>query len=300
MTEVATIHRTASVLRTALTGSRLIRFEAPALVGPVPQAGRVIERVHEQGRSLCIEFDDGLVLDTSFKRSAAWHLYHPGDRWRRSHRSMRALVEVDDWMAVCFDAPSVETYRSACRGRHPAMGRLGPDISDHDVDLRQVVDLLLSYPDGDVPIADVLLDQRVVNGIGRVQRSEVLWATEMSPFAPVRSIGQRAAVRLVNAAAHQIRASVHPSPTPTGERPGVVPMRVFGRNGQRCGRCGETIELCHLGVRPQALYHCPGCQTRYDPRRTSRGVEPRAMDPHPAAQKFLADLPWNRDQQRPA
>jgi len=294
VSETAAIHRAASALRTALTGARLVRFEAPQLVGPTPRAGRVIEHVAEQGRGLQIEFDDGLVLDTSMKRAGAWHLYRHGDRWRRPHKAMRALVVVDDWMAVCFDSPSVETYRAACRGRHPAMGRLGPDISEHDADLRGVVNLLLSYPDGDVPLADVLLDQRVVTGVGNVFRSEVLWANELSPFAPVRGLSQRAAIRLVNAAAHQLRATVNPGRQPTGEQTPLADMAVFGRNGQRCGRCGETIEMRPMGVRHQMLYWCPGCQTRLGPRRNQR-LERRAMDPHPAAQKFLADLPWNRD-----
>ena len=254
----------------------------------------MIEHVEERGRSLRIEFDDGLVLDTSMKRAAAWHLYRHNDRWRRPHQAMRALVVVDDWMAVCFDSPSVETYRDACRGRHPTIGRLGPDISEHDADLRGVVNLLLSCPDRDVPLADVLLDQRVVTGIGNVFRSEVLWANELNPFAPVRSLSQRAAVRLVNEAAHQLRSTVNQTRLPAYEQMPLADMAVFGRNGQRCGRCGETIEMQPMGVRHRMLYWCPGCQTRLGPRRQHR-LERRAMDPHPAARMFLADLPWNRD-----
>jgi endonuclease-8 len=41
------------------------------------------------------------------------------------------------------------------------------------------------------------------------------------------------------------------------------------------------------GSHARVLYWCPGCQVRLDPREAR--VE---LDPHPAAAKFLADLPW--------
>ncbi len=283
------IHRAASALRTAFCGARMTRFEAPVLEGPAPQAGRMVERVDTRGRHLEIGFDDGLVLHTHLKLSGAWHVYRVGEPWRRPHSAMRAVVGVDGWLAVCFNASSVETYREAGRSRHPAMGRLGPDLARHDADLRQVVDLLLSCPNGDVPLADVLLDQRIMSGVGTVFRSEVLWANELSPFAPVRSLTQHDAIRLVNSAAHLIRSSL----ASTDRRSDS--LAVYGRNGQRCGRCGETIDMRQVARSGPVLFWCPGCQTHLDPHAARRTEQRRAMDPHPAAQRFLADLPWNRD-----
>ncbi len=287
-----TIHRAASALRTALAGQRVVRFEAPSLIGPAPRAGRVVERVESHGKHLDVEFDDGLVLHSHLKKPGTWHLYRRGEPWRRPHRSMRALIEVDDWQAVCFNASMVETYRAPGRRRHPAMGRLGPDLTEHDADLRQVVDLLLSSPNGDVPLAEVLLDHRIMCGVGNVYRCEVLWANELSPFAPVRRLSQHDAIRLVNTAAHLLRSNL--GSTAQG-RSASRSMAVYGKNGQRCERCGETIEMRPLGVRQHILYWCPGCQTHLDPRAERRVDDTPVMDPHPAAQKFLADLPWNRD-----
>ena len=86
-------------------------------------------------------------------------------------------------VAVCFNAPTVETYRTPDKRRHPGMGRLGPDLCQPATDLGGVVNLLLSYRDGAAPIGEVLLDQRVMSGVGNVHRCEVLWAQELSPFA---------------------------------------------------------------------------------------------------------------------
>ena len=104
----------------------MLRFDAPRLVGPVPQAGRVVERVESRGKHLEIEWDDGLVLHTHMRMSGSWHLYHRGDAWRKGYNEMRASIEVEDWVAVCFNAPLVETYRSPGQEATPRHGGARP------------------------------------------------------------------------------------------------------------------------------------------------------------------------------
>ena len=293
MPEGDTIHRAASALRTALAGTPLRRFDAPRLIGPCPEPGRVVERVESHGKHLEIEWDDGLVLHTHMRMSGTWHLYRTGDTWRRSFNEMRAAIEVDDWVAVCFNAPTVETYRQPDRRRHPGMGRLGPDLCKGDTDLGEVVNLVLSYPDAGEALAEVMLDQRVMCGVGNVYRCEVLWATELSPFARVGDLSEHDAIRLANTAATMLRANLHRSArvTAPGTRNGHA---VYGRNGQRCGRCGETVSSQQVGRHRRTLYWCPGCQVHLDPVR-EQSLDDTPMDPHPAAAKFLAELPWRRE-----
>ena len=211
MPEGDTIHRTASAMRTALGGKAMTRFDSPKLIGPVPQAGRTIEKVESHGKHLEIEWDNGMVLHTHMRFSGSWHLYRQGEKWRRPYEQMRASIENADWVAVCFNASLVETYRRPDRRRHPGMGRLAPDLCRPDADLGLVVNLLLSYPDADERIAEVMLDQRVMYGVGNVYRCEVLWAVGLSPFARVGDLSESDAVRLVNTAASQVRANIdHP------------------------------------------------------------------------------------------
>lgn len=271
----------------------MVRFDAPSLIGPVPRAGRIVETIEKRGRRVEIGWDDGLVLATQMRRAASWHLYRRGDRWHRPYEQMRVAIEVDDWVAVCFGAPVVETYRLPDKRRHPGMGRLGPDLCRPDTNLSQVVNLLLTYPDPELRIAEALLDQRVMCGIGNVHRCEVLWHTELSPYARVGSLSEHDAIRLVNTAASQLRANLNHVQTSDdfGTKQGLA---VYGRNGQRCGRCGATIDCRQMGDHGQVLYWCRGCQLHLDPK-LERSSDDTPMDPHPAAQRFLADLPWNRD-----
>ena len=65
---------------------------------------------------------------------------------------------------------------------------------------------------------------------------------------------------------------------------------------QRCARCGDTVQVCQLAEHERLLYWCPGCQVH----RSLDSMAPldedamREMDPHPAAAKFLSNLPWRR------
>jgi endonuclease-8 len=287
------IHRSASALRTALVGKSMRCFDANVLEGPVPQAGRVIENVERQGRHLLLEWDDGLVLDTQLRLNGVWHVYRPTDRWRRPHTQMSAAIQVGDWTAVCFGALHVETYRRADQRRHPGMGRVGPDLSRADTDLGTVVNLLLAHPDPDARLADVLLDQRVMCGVGNVVRCEVLWATGLSPYAPVGRLSERDAIRLANTAATMLRTSLRVGRSEVAPV-SAPPLAVYGRTGQRCARCADSIESRPMGRGRQMLYWCSGCQTHLDPR-LERACDVTPMDPHPAAQRWISDLPWNRD-----
>jgi endonuclease-8 len=286
------IHRTAAALRTALVGRAVLSFEAPRLNGPVPAAGRVIELVEHHGKQLDMIWDDGLVLHTNLLLSGVWHLYRTGERWRKPSSRLRVGITVEGFAAVCFGARTVETYREFDTHRHPGYGRSGPDLCDPSADLSAAIDALSRYTDIDAPVADALLDQQVARGIGNVFRSEVLWTSEQHPFAPVSMLARGDLERIITAATEVLHAHLNPgisdSPAPRST------LAVYGRNGQRCPRCGDTVQVRRLGEHARLLYWCPGCQVHRGPRAAPGAAEERPMDPHPAAAKFLAELPWRR------
>jgi len=289
-----TIHRAAAALRTALVGRPLTCFESPVLEGPRPAIGRIVERVESHGKHLEIMWDDGLVLHTHMRMSGSWHLYRAGEQWRKPMHQMRVAIVVPEWSAVCFNAPVVETYREFDRHRHPGFGRLGPDLCKPDADLDECVQRMVDYHDGSTPVGEVLLDQRVACGVGNVFRSEVLWACELHPFTAVDALTDLDRAQVVRAAARMLRSNLESFHRVTAP---AVPggLAVYGRNGQRCPRCGDTIEVRRMGEHSRLVYWCPGCQQRRDAEPAASPDGPSTvMDPHPAAAKYLADLPWRR------
>jgi len=81
--------------------------------------------------------------------------------------------------------------------------------------------------------------------------------------------------------------------TVLGASAGLV---VYGRNGQRCPRCGSTIQVKRVGEMKPPPVLVRRMQARGDTRiapTPPMGMD-RPMDPHPAAAMYLSTLPWNR------
>lgn len=255
MPEGDTIHRTAARLRPVLEARELVRFEAPRLVGDAPRVGSRIERVRAVGKNLLIEFDGGLVLHTHMKMSGSWHIYRAGEPWQRGEHLVRALVDVGDWVAVCFSAPVVQTYHANASVPSP-VAHLGPDLCDPEPDLDAVVDRMATIPEPEASLADVLLDQRIACGIGNVYKSEALWACRLSPFAPLSSIDELRRLDLTRTAWKQLRANLDTANRTT------VPggLAVYGRHRQPCRACSTLVEMCRFGESPRSTYWCPTCQ----------------------------------------
>ena len=271
----------------------MLSFEAPHVDGPVPAPGRVIELVESRGRQLDITWDDGLILHTNLFFGGAWHLYRNGERWRKPMSQMRVGINVDAFTAVCFGARIVETYREFDTHRHPGFGRSGPDLCVESPDIATAVDSLCRYDDLEAPIAEALLDQQVACGVGNVYRSEILWACRQHPMAPVSMLARSDLERVVGTAATILRANLNPVHQSRHRR------RTLASRGVRPERSAVPAMWRHdrspanRRARPVALL-VPGCQVRRGPRPATDSSDERPMDPHPAAAKFLAELPWRR------
>ncbi len=242
----------------ALLGKPMTAFEAARLTGVLPTVGSVVERVESWGKHLEIGFDDGIVLHTHMRMSGAWHLYHPGQKWRKSARSARVVIEVPGWQAVCFSAPVVDTYRRKEPNRHPLAGSLGPDLCRADCDIAACIERIDTYIEPETSVAEVLLDQRIACGVGNVYKSEVLWAVGLHPLSPIGAVDADARLELIETAARLLRANLTgPGRVTTTVGGGVA---VYGRTGKPCPRCGAPIEVARHGEQARVTYWCPHCQ----------------------------------------
>lgn len=254
MPEGDTIHRTANRLRPALAAAELLRFEAPRLRGDRPRVGDRIDEVRAVGKHLLIHFGNGLVLHSHMKMTGSWHLYRTNERWRERAHLARAVVEVPGWVAVCFAAPVVQTYRDGAVDS--PIAHLGPDLCTTDVDFDVVLDRCQSIAAQGTSIAEVLLDQRIACGIGNVFKSEALWACRCDPFVRIDAVSTELRDRLWRVASKQLRSNLQGGPRTT------VPggLAVYGRQRQPCRACGTNIEMRHHGDQARSTYWCPSCQ----------------------------------------
>ena len=261
MPEGDTIHRAAARMRPALVGRPLVRFEAARVPRPWPDPGTVVTGVEARGKHHLIRFDDGWTLQTHMRMTGSWHLYRPGERWRKPRHLVRALVEVGPpatgerdggWLAVCFSAPVVELVREA-RTDH-----LGPDLCLPGADLAEVVRRMGSV-DPSTPLVDVLLDQRICCGVGNVYKNEVPFALGLHPLTPIGELDEQLRHRVAETASRQLRANLGGGARTTMAGPPGT-LGVYGRHREPCRRCGTPIEWARTGRDARGTYWCPRCQ----------------------------------------
>jgi endonuclease VIII len=272
MPEGDTIHRAAAALRRALLGHELTRVELPRLPPPLPAIGTVVERVEARGKHLLIRSSDGLTIHTHQRMTGSWHLYRPGDPWRKSPRSARVVLGVRGAVAVCFAAPIVEVLDDRGLRRHPALRALGPDLCDPGADLDEATTRMGRLTDEQRTIGEALLDQRVASGIGNVFRCEVLFLHGLHPATRIGGVDEPTRRSLLATAGDLLRRNLDGgSRTTTDGADGE--LWVYGRAGQGCRRCGTTIERAELGERSRVVDWCPRCQPA--PHASSSGTTER-------------------------
>jgi endonuclease-8 len=264
-----TLFRTAAGLRPYLVG-RTVTAARTAGPGAVPQVARIVGReitsVESLGKNLLIRFDNGLEIRTHLRMNGSWHRYRPGERWRRPAGRARLVIEVPGAVAVCFDAPVVELLEVRAEAFHPSLGRLGPDLLAPDFDADAAIRRLREPSRAGLTIAEALLDQRALAGIGNVYKNEVLWLERVSPFAAVGDLDDETLARLVATSRRLLLANAAPSHGPervttAGPRSAPGPISIYGRTGRPCPRCRTPIASTRLGTDiPRTTYWCPTCQ----------------------------------------
>ncbi len=272
MPEGDTIFRTARTLNRALAGHAVTRFDSPlpALMRVHEDeriTGRTIVAVRPAGKHLLIEFSGDLVLHTHMRMNGQWHIYRPGERWRRPHSSMRVVIETAEFVAVGFDVPVAEFLRSRDLARHRQISRLGPDLLSETFDETAALERLHAVPN--LSVGEALLDQRVMAGVGNVFKCEVLFVCGVDPFRTVGSLGDEDARRLVRTARDLLVANTGDQRAPGAVRAYRRTTRfanpearlwVYGRGGRPCRRCGTPIASRKQGESARLTYWCPRCQ----------------------------------------
>jgi endonuclease-8 len=267
-----TIFRTARLLHRTLTGHVVTRFESvyPALTRVDEDrriAGRTIDAATARGKHLLIAFSDDLVLHTHLRMHGRWDVYGADERWRRPRSEMRVVLATDTVVAVGFNIPVAEFLTARDLQRHAQLRALGPDLLSADFDAADVLRRMDGHPR--TAIADLLLNQQVVCGIGNVFKSEILFVAGVDPFARTAALDPSTLARIVEVARRLLRESVLEPRSTLSRAAGRRTTRsldpreslwVYGRAGRPCRRCGTPIEVRKTGPDARLTYWCPRCQ----------------------------------------
>ena len=274
MPEGDTIYRAARTLNRALAGDVVVRFESvlPALTRVDEDrrlAGRTVEEVTAAGKHLLMRFSGDLVLRTHMRMNGSWHIYRPGERWRRPRRDMRVVVATARFEAVGFNIPVAEFLTPDGMRRQEDLRNMGPDLLAERFDAEHALARVRER--GGSTIADALINQRVVAGAGNVSKSEVLFLCRIDPATTVDLLTDDQIRGILTMARTLLRANVDKPRggivTYTGYRRTTrranpaERLYVYGRAGKPCRTCGTPIRVRAEGPNARLTYWCPACQS---------------------------------------
>lgn len=243
--------------RVEILDSRLTRPCDPLTVASRLEGRRVLA-VERRGKYLLLRLDEGLGLLV--------HLRMTGSFGSSPTTYERALLELDDGSRLAYrdvrrlgtwlvlDEDELDPYLAAKNGPEPLGPRftarwLGAQLARRRAALKAV-----------------LLDQRVVAGLGNIYADEALWRARLDPLRPASSLSPDEARRLQRAIRAALRVGIgrqgstlRDYAAPDGSSGSMQDeFRVYGREGEPCERCGAPIAKARVGGRGTSF--CPRCQ----------------------------------------
>jgi endonuclease-8 len=279
MPEGDTIFRTARALGRALTGKTITGFRStyPLLTrfnDDTPLIGQIVELVESRGKWLLIHFSGGGTLATHMLMSGSWHIYRAGERWQKPASHMRIVIENSDYVAVGFTVPVAQMHTAQSLARNRKIPRSEIDVLSEAFDAAAAARRLLAH--GDEELADVLLHQEVLAGVGNVFKSEVCFVTGLNPFCKVAALTAEQVDGVIATARRLLAANVLEDSgdaivtyggrkrRTTHESDPSAGLWVYGRKGEPCRRCGEPIRRRLQGPDARVTFWCPRCQPMPD------------------------------------
>lgn len=226
--------------------------------------GRTVERLRRRAKYLLIDLDRGATLVVHLGMSGRLTLvengtpaephehlaFHLSDGLRLRFRDPRrfglalvrptARLETDRHFAGLGVEPLTDEFSGAALAR-AARGRHGP-------------------------VKNFLMDQRIVVGVGNIYATEALHRAAIRPTRSVARLSGERYERLARAVRAVLERAIRRGGTTLNDfTDGLgeagyfqVSLKVYGRAGEACPRCGATIRRIVQAGR--STFFCPGCQ----------------------------------------
>jgi endonuclease-8 len=214
--------------------------------------GRAITRIDTHGKHLFLRFDGGLVLHSHLRMTGAWGVFGPGQRWPRARSRAWIVLARAGHAVVEFDGPVLELMTEGRSRFDLHLAALGPDVLAEEFD-DQAFLARVREDDPTRSIAEALLDQRNLAGIGNIWKSEGCWEARIDPWRELRSVSNEEALAIVAGARPRMLASGLKGPR-------HADLMIYRRAGRPCPRCGGPIRQRAEGEGNRTTYWCPGCQ----------------------------------------
>jgi formamidopyrimidine-DNA glycosylase len=267
-------------LRRILSRSAVGRTIVGARIGKLPLrrrvvpdfgaqiTGRTIERISRRAKYLMFELSgDSIILAHLGMSGSITH--RAGDFDAREFDAKHDHLEfaLDDATRLVYNDPRrFGMVRLIARAELAAIAELkgiGPEPLDADFN----TDYLAAQARGKkVAIKNLLMDQRIVAGVGNIYASEILFHAKVRPTRRAGRVKRGELELIAQFTPKVLRAAIGSGGTTfrsyrdSRGKPGAFSKRlmVYGREGEPCYVCGTAIRNVVVGQR--ASFYCPTCQ----------------------------------------
>jgi formamidopyrimidine-DNA glycosylase len=242
-------------------------------------AGKTIEHIDRIGKLMIFSFagetdffllahlkmtGQFLFLDPEGTVGGGGHTLTPTDT-HLPNRHTRITFTLDNATQLFFNDMRLFGYVKIATSDEVAKARsqFGPEPIHDEFDIEYFIKGLKRRKS---PIKAVLLDQSFVAGLGNIYVDEALFAAQVRPTRHADKVTRAEAITLAKAAGDVMNASIRVGGTTfqhfvdTGGDNGNYTdyLKVFGKQGTPCPRCGTTIKKIRCAGR--GTHYCPGCQ----------------------------------------
>ncbi|GAB5518866.1 MAG: endonuclease VIII [Rhodothermales bacterium] len=294
MPEGPEVRHHADALHDALAGRPLRDVaartkKAKAWLAQHPEAfvGQTVEQVIAHGKHLIGFVTGDLYFHSHLMMWGRWQVVPPDDeRVANRDRRERARLVTDDAVALLYSAPIFEVGRGNPYAQDTRLGSLGPNALSYGApfDVEAFLNRLLCPEQFERTLGAVLLDQRIVAGIGNYLRADILFACRLDPWKRVAELTDAdldclcRTVPMITERSYQHGRTVtadeqerqRTDPDLIYSTPADWNTRhyVFRRTNLPCLVCGDIIRQKHQHTATTAdgeekkriIYFCPTCQ----------------------------------------
>ncbi len=244
---------------------------------PIPRSlakalvGAVITDVRRRAKYLLIDLDSGQSVLAHLGMSGSFTVRKPKGYVPKTHDHV--IIELKNKNLVVFHDPRrfgmIDLIEKGGEATHPLLKNLGPEPLAKDFSSAYLSAQLLKRKG---PIKPVLMDQKLVVGVGNIYASEALHLCGLHPNLPADQAAPKAK-EIIAAIRATLEAAIASGGSTLRDYVGAEneggyfqhEFRVYGRDGKPCFKCATMIETgTHAG---RSTYWCPQCQGMPKKRR---------------------------------
>jgi len=225
-------------------------------------AGQRIRGIGRRGKYLLLKVESGTLLLHLGMSGNLRAL--PASAPRLPHDHFELVL--DSGVALRFNDPRRFGSLLYVRGEalaHPLLAHLAPEPLSGAFDTAYLWKVTRGRR---VAVKQLLMNSRLVVGVGNIYASEALFRARIRPRRQARSLRRAEVARLVRAVRAVLRQAIRAGGTTLRDylradgSPGYFRQRlyVYERAGRPCRRCGTPVRAIAQGQR--STYYCPSCQ----------------------------------------